>query len=74
MEAFFLSIALLFALLVMATAVCVAIRSSVMPRVAPSSFVGDEFVQPRRRAFAGTLAVGLVVLFSITLLFAVVTR
>ncbi len=74
MEAFFLSIASLFVLLVLATALCVALRFGVTARVAPSAGVGDEFVQPRRHLFAGTLAVGLVVLFSVTLLFAVMAH
>jgi hypothetical protein len=74
MEAFFLSIASLFALLIMATALCVALRYRVAPRIAPSTGVGDEFLPPRRHLFAGTLAVGLVLLFGVTLLFAVMSR
>ncbi len=74
MEAFFLSIVSLFALLVLATALCVALRFGVASRVAPSAGVGDEFVQPRRHLFAGMLVVSLVLLFSVTLLFAVMAR
>lgn len=74
MAAFFLSIASLIALLVLATALCVALRFGVTSRVSPSSGVGEEVVQPRRPLFAGVLAVSLVVLFSITLLFAVMSH
>ncbi|HEY7355758.1 MAG TPA: hypothetical protein VH590_04795 [Ktedonobacterales bacterium] len=74
MEAFFLSILSLLALLVLATAVCVALRFGTASRVAPSSGVGQEFIQPRRHLFAVTLTVGLVLLFSVTLLFAVIAR
>lgn len=75
MEAFFLSIASLLALAVLATAVCVALRSGVAQRVVPSSLAeGDEYTQPRRHLFAGTLTIGLVLLFSVTLLFAVMTH
>ena len=75
MEAFFLSIASLFALLVLATALCVALRFGVTSRVAPSSGgVGEEFVQPRRHIMAGALAASLVVLFSVTLLFAMMAH
>jgi hypothetical protein len=74
MEAFFLSIASLIALLVLATALCVALRFGVASRVAPSSGVGDEFVQPRRHIMAGALAASLVVLFSVTLMFAMMAH
>jgi hypothetical protein len=74
MTAFFLSIASLFALLVMATAICVALRFGIAPRAASSSLAGNEFAQPRRHLFAGTLAAGLVLLFSVTLLLAVMSR
>ncbi|HLV99774.1 MAG TPA: hypothetical protein VKT82_13975 [Ktedonobacterales bacterium] len=74
MEAFFLSIASLFALLVLATALCVVLRFGITSRVAPSSGVGEEFMQPRRHILAGALTAGLVVLFSVTLLFAVATH
>jgi hypothetical protein len=74
MEAFFLSIVSLLALVVLATAVCVALRFGIASRVAPSSGVGEEFIQPRRHLFAGTLTVGLVLLFSVTLLFAVIAH
>jgi len=77
MEAFFLSITSLLALAALATAICVALRSGVAARarVAPaSSTEGDEMVQPRRHTLAGTLTVGLVVMFGVTLLFAVMAR
>ena len=74
MEAFFLSIASLIALLVLATALCVALRFGVASRVAPSSGVGEAFVQPRRHVLAGALVASLVVLFSVTLLFAVMAH
>ena len=75
MEAFFLSILSLFALAVLATAICVALRSGIAPRVVPSSFVeGDRFVQSRRHLFAGTLTIGLVLMFAVTLLFAVMAH
>lgn len=74
MEAFFLSIVSLFALLVMATAVCVALRFGIAPRVAPSPVVGDEFMQPRRHIFVRTLTVSLILLFGVTLLLAVMTH
>ena len=74
MEAFFLSIASLFALLVLATALCVALRFGIASRAASSSGVGEAFVQPRRPILAGALTAGLVVLFSVTLLFAVMAR
>ncbi len=74
MAAFFLSITSLFALAVVATAICVALRSGVGARVAASPAEGNEVVQPRRHVLAGTLTVGLVVMFSVTLLFAVMTH
>jgi hypothetical protein len=73
MEAFFLSIVSLLALLVLATAVCVALRFGTASRVAPSPVVSDEFIQPRH-LFAGTLTVGLVLLFGVTLMFAVIAH
>ncbi|HEU5370061.1 MAG TPA: hypothetical protein VFU69_16440 [Ktedonobacterales bacterium] len=74
MEAFFLSIVSLLALVVLATAVCVALRFGTASRVAPSPVASDEFIQSRRHLFAGTLTVGLVLLFSVTLLFAVIAH
>ncbi len=74
MEAFFLSIAALFALLVLATALCVALRFGITSRVAPSSGVGDEFVQPRQHVAAGALVVSLAALFSVALMFAIMAR
>ncbi|HEY7347407.1 MAG TPA: hypothetical protein VH599_03740 [Ktedonobacterales bacterium] len=73
MGAFFLSIATLVALLVMATAVCVALRFGIAQRIAPSSVAGDEFTQPRHIS-AGTLVAGLALLFGVTLLFAVMSH
>ncbi len=75
MGAFFLSITSLLALAVLATAICVALRSGVAARVVSASPAeGDEVMQPRRHVLAGTLTVGLVVMFSVTLLFAVMTH
>ncbi len=80
MEAFFLTIASLVALLVMATAVCVALRFGLTQRVAPSSGVGEEFTEfteftrPRRHVFVGPLMLSLALLFSVTLLLAVISR
>jgi hypothetical protein len=73
MEAFFLSITSLFVLAALATAICVALRSGVTARArvaAASPAEGDEMVQPRRHPLAGMLTVGLVVMFGVTLLFA----
>lgn len=74
MAAFFVSIATLFALLVLATAACVALRFRAVPPLAPSAVVGEEFPPTRRHFLGGTLAVGLMLLFSATLLFAVIVR
>ncbi len=74
MEAFFLSVTTLVALSVLATAVCVALRFGITPRVAQSSGGSEEFTQPRRSISAGTLVVGLLFLFTVTLLFAMLSR
>jgi hypothetical protein len=74
MEAFFLSIVSLLALLVIATAICVMLRFGITQRVV-SSYQGiDHLAQPRSHLLGGTLALGLIVVFSLTLLLAVMSR
>ena len=77
MEAFFLSIASLFALLVIATAICVALRFGGTQRAATSSeqlSSQEEYLERPRRHFGSPLVLSLILLFSVTLAFAVITR
>ena len=77
MIAFFLSIALLFVLLVIATAICVALRFGGTQQEAPSADISSsqkEYVERHRRHFGGPLALSLILLFSVTLVFAIIAR
>lgn len=78
MIAFFVSITVLFVLLVIATAICVALRfggtqRGISSSETPSSQERDYLERPRRH-FGGPLALSLILLFSATLVFAVITR
>jgi hypothetical protein len=77
MIAFFLSIMVLLVLLVIATAICVALRFGGTQQEAPSSDISasqEEYLERPRRHFGGPLALSLILLFSVTLVFAVITR
>lgn len=77
MIAFFLSITLLFVVLVISTAICVALRFGGTQREAASSeepSSQEEYLARPRRHFGGPLALSLILLFSVTFVFAVITR
>ncbi len=77
MVAFFLSIMALLTLLVIATAICVALRFGSTRQEVRFSEVPvsqEEYMEQPRRHFSGPLALSLILLFSLTLVFAVITR
>ncbi len=75
MEAFFLSIASLIAFLVIVTALCVMLRFGTTQRAAAYQGVA-HLAHSRRRhhLVGGTLAVGLILLFSATLMMAILSK
>jgi hypothetical protein len=77
MIAFFLSITLLLTLLVIATAICASLRFGNTRQEAtfaeePSS--QEEYLGRPRRHLGTPLTLSLILLFSVTLVFAVITR
>lgn len=74
MEAFFLSIATLFALLVLATVICVMLRFGPTQRAVTFYQGSEHLAQPRHHFSGGTLVLGLVLLFCVTLLLAIINR
>ena len=75
MEAFFLSITALFAFLIVVTALCVLLRFGTSQRAAAYEDQGmGRLAHSRHHLVSGTLAVGLVLLFSATLLVAILSK